>query len=144
MTDRNRAGQFVKGHTSSTKGRKKRKSTLLAAAIGKDRCDQLIEKIIDQALNGCTNSQKLLVERLWAVTKSDPLQFAMPEILTAEDLPLLSGALLKGVADGAIPPHAAAQLAKVIEAHSKSIEVNDQARQIERIQEAIDVTIPEK
>ena len=132
-----KTGRFLPGHTAATKGRKKRKSVILMDAIGKDRCNQLMEKIVSQALDGCVNSQKILADKLWASCKSNPVKFQLPQVENTADMPLLSAALLQSVAAGDLPPDVGAQLSKLILAHVKSVELHCQQQEIDELKKEI-------
>lgn len=84
---RSSSGQFKKGQSGNPSGRRKsslvanQAKALVAATIEK-HAKELIEKILEQARNGCRQSQKLLLERLLPALKSDqPEKEKTPQIL---------------------------------------------------------------
>jgi hypothetical protein len=66
MVERDDRGRFVKGHAGGP-GRPAQHVTLpkLRDMLGRAKIDQLIAVITEQALGGCTTSQRLLFERLY-------------------------------------------------------------------------------
>ena len=138
MTEnRNSKGQFATGHTSATKKRKKRDSTILAQQLGEGRVSQLVETAFTKAVAGDVGALKLLLDKIFPSVKSEPVRFSLPQIDRPEDLPLLTGAILRAVSEGLIAPDVAAQLSKVVNAHSQAVEVSEQAREIEALKREI-------
>ena len=142
MPTRNEKGQFLPGHKPKSNSRKgkKNKSTLILEKLGGDRADELLEKLFELAMEGDSTSLKILADKLWPNVKSSPVRFKLPPVEKVEDLPLLTAALLSAVSEGKVAPDAASQIAALIQSHVKSVELNSQQVELDRLRGIIDVT----
>jgi len=80
---------------------------------------------------------RLCLERIVAPVKSRPLNFSLPEIKDASDLPKVTGALLTAVANGQVNPSDAAILSRVIEVHRGTLEFTEISDRITKLEEEV-------
>lgn len=92
--------------------------------------------MIELAKEGDTVALRMCMDRLMPVRKDRPITFTLPEIETASDLTKATKALLQGVADGEITPSEAAELSKLVDAHTKAIEAVDLATRLSALEQA--------
>jgi hypothetical protein len=77
----------------------------------------------------------LCLERLYPTRRDNPVTFDLPLIVSTADLPAASAKLLEAVATGEVTPAEAADIARAIEAHAKTIEVRDLQERIGRLEQ---------
>jgi hypothetical protein len=92
--------------------------------------------VIELAKEGNTVALRMCMDRLMPVRKDRPITFTLPEIETASDLTKATKALLQGVAGGEITPSEAAELSKLVDAHTKAIEAVDLATRLSALEQA--------
>jgi len=117
-----------------TKGTRNR-TTVALEAILQDEAESITRKAIELAQAGDTVALRLCMDRLIPVRKDRPITFTLPEIETAADLTKATRALLQGVANGEITPSGAAELSKLVEAHTKAIEAVDFAGRLAALEQ---------
>lgn len=135
----NEATQFEPGRSGNPGGRPKgsrNRSTQALEAILNGESEALTRKAIEMALDGDTVALRMCMDRLMPIRKDRPITFALPEIETAADLTKATQALLEGVANGEITPSEAAELSKLVEAHTKAIETVDLATRLTALEQA--------
>ena len=121
--------------TGKAKGTRNR-TTVALEAILQDEAESITRKAIELAQAGDTVALRLCMDRLIPVRKDRPITFTLPEIETAADLTKATRALLEGVANGEITPSEAAELSKLVEAHTKAIEAVDLATRLTALEQA--------
>lgn len=97
---------------------------------------EITRKAIELAKDGDTVALRLCLDRLMPIRKDRSILFTLPVIATADDLPKATNALLQGVADGEITPSEAAELSKLVDAHTKAIEAADFAKRLAALEQA--------
>ena len=112
------------------------RTTVALEAILQDEAESITRKAIELAQAGDTVALRLCMDRLIPVRKDRPITFTLPEIETAADLTKATRALLEGVANGEITPSEAAELSKLVEAHTKAIEAVDLATRLSALGQA--------
>ncbi len=120
-------GRFAKGNKIS-KGRSvgsRNKATLLAQSQMADRLPEVIDKLLESALNGEVAAQKVIIERLVPVMRDAPIKVQLPIITTIGDLPKASQAILDATAGGDITPNESLLLSRLLGNHVKLLEVSD-------------------
>ena len=130
---------FEQGQSGNPGGRPRgarNRSTKALEAIFNGESEALTRKVIELALDGDTVALRMCMDRLMPVRKDRPITFTLPEIETAADLTKATKALLQGVADGEITPSEAAELSKLVDAHTKAIEAVDLATRLSALEHA--------
>lgn len=131
--------RFQPGQSGNLKGKPpgtRNKATRDLEALLDGEAERITRKAIDLALEGDTVALRLCLDRIAPVRRDRPIEFGLPAIESVADLPRATGALLAGVAEGAITPSEAAELARLVDAHVKAIEAVDFAARLARIEEA--------
>lgn len=137
MTTRGRP--FGEGNPGNTAGQPKGARNRATQALEKmfaDEAQEITRKAIELAKDGDTVALRMCMDRLMPVRKDRPITFALPEIGTAANLTKATRALLQGVADGEITPSEAAELSKLVDAHTKAIEAVDLATRLSALEQA--------
>lgn len=130
---------FEPGQSGNPAGKAKgtrNRTTMALEAILQGEAESITRKAIELAQSGDTVALRLCMDRLIPVRKDRPITFTLPEIETAADLTKATRALLEGVANGDITPSEAAELSKLVEAHTKAIEAVDLATRLTALEQA--------
>lgn len=130
---------FEPGQSGNPAGKAKgtrNRTTVALEAILQDEAESITRKAIELAQAGDTVALRLCMDRLIPVRKDRPITFTLPEIEAAADLTKATRALLEGVANGEITPSEAAELSKLVEAHTKAIEAVDLATRLTALEQA--------
>ena len=101
---RNSDGTFAKGNPGKPKG-SRHKATQASLALLEGEAEALTRKAVDTALAGDTTALRLCLERIAPVRKDAPVQFALPEMSSAEDAAKAAASVLTAVSDGELTPN---------------------------------------
>ncbi len=119
---------FAKGKSGNPTGRpqgSRNKATIAALELLEGEAEKLTRKAINLALKGDTTALKLCISRIIPLCHERPLKIDLPAILSAEDLPKLTAALLDAVGQGKITPSEASALSTLVTTHARSLEIMD-------------------
>jgi hypothetical protein len=126
-TAKNQRGRpFPKGKSGNPDGRpqgSRNKATIAALELLEGEAEKLSRKDISLALEGDTTALRLCLERLVPPRRERPLAVKLPAIVTAEDLPKLTAALIKAVGRGDLTPSEATALSSLVTTHARSLEM---------------------
>lgn len=140
-TGQKQKGRFKPGQSGNPAGRPKgarHKSTMAALALLEGEAKGLTRKAIDEALGGNMVALKLCLERLVPVAKDRPVDITFPKVNDASDLAKLTATLLFAVGNGDLDPGQAASLAKVVEIHRNTLEMEEIESRLKKIEESMD------
>ena len=130
-------GRFQKGQSGNPEGRKKgnrNKATLaLESLLDKDG-RRLTRKAIELALAGDMQALRLCMDRILPVRRDRHVSIQLPAIETPADAVKASAAIASAISAGEITPSEAAELAKVIEAYVRSVEIHDIAERLSKLE----------
>ena len=126
---RNNAGKtrgrpFEKGNPGRPKGSRHR-TTLAIDALLDGEAEALTRKAVELAKGGDTVALRLCMDRLCPPRRDRPVSFTLPAIETVADVAKASAALLEAVASGELTPSEAAEIAKLLDTHTRAIEAFD-------------------
>jgi len=126
---RNNAGKtrgrpFEKGNPGRPKGSRHR-TTLAIDALLDGEAETLTRKAVELAKGGDTVALRLCMDRLCPPRRDRPVSFTLPVIKTVADVAKASAALLEAVASGELTPSEAAEIAKLLDTHTRTIEAFD-------------------
>jgi hypothetical protein len=132
--------KFKKGESGNPKGRAKgsrHKATLAALELLEGDLEAITQKCIDKAKNGDLIAVKLILDKVLPNARERPISFKFPKVEGAADIITAFAAILEAVALGEITPGEARELAGIIEAVRKGIELVDLEARLTRIEEKI-------
>ena len=92
--------------------------------------EALTRKAVDLALAGDMAALRLCLERLVPVRKDRPVSFSLPPLAGASDAPSAMAAVATAVGNGEVSPAEAADLAKLVDAYVRALEVSDLERRL--------------
>ncbi|TNC16430.1 hypothetical protein FF100_04070 [Methylobacterium terricola] len=134
-------GTFPKGQSGNPAGKAKgtrNRTTIAMQELLEGEAEKITRKAVELALLGDTVAIRLCMERLVPVRKDRHVQFDLPDIETAGDIPRATSALLKAVASGEITPAEAADIGRAVDAHLKAIETHELTERLNRLDGADD------
>ena len=120
--------KFKPGRSGNVSGRPKgslNKTTLASQALLEGEAEALTRKAVELAKEGNPMALRLCLERLLPPRKDRPINFTLPKIAGAADLPPALTAILKAVAQGKITPGEGQSLTAMLEAYRKGLETAD-------------------
>ena len=123
-------GRFAKGHSGNPKGRPPALTPELRERLDKATPD-IIDKIVEKALDGDLAAAKIILDRTAPVPKQTSATVTIPD-LGSESTTLVekAGAILSSVASGNCPADVGAVLMQSVTALAKVIEVDELERRI--------------
>lgn len=118
-------GRFAPGSSGNPSGRPqgaRHKATLAAEALLDGEAEAITRRCVGLALEGDLVALRLCLERLLPPRRERPVRFALPEMRSAADAVEATAALARAVADGDLTPGEAAELSRLLEAYTKTLE----------------------
>lgn len=119
---------FKPGQSGNPSGRppgSRNKTTLAVQSLLQGQAEKLTETAINAALAGDMTALKLCFDRIYPSLKELPINIKLPSIMNAQDLPVMTAALIKAVSSGDLLPTEAEKISKLIDVHRQAIEAAD-------------------
>jgi hypothetical protein len=116
----------------------KNKTTQIVEQLAEGKADQLIQKVLEQALAGDVSSQRMMLDRLWPPRKGQPVNVVMPPINTSQDLLAAIASIWTAIGEGRLTPDEASALSIVVDRSVQAIELHDIIKRIAALEEAQD------
>ena len=126
-------GRWQKGVSGNPAGPPKgfqHRATRAAEELLEGQAEKLTRKAVEVALTGDVQALRLCLERLMPPRKDRPVALALPPLEGVPDLTAITAALLTAAAAGELTPGEASELAKLVEAHRRTIETADLERRL--------------
>ena len=121
---RNSDGTFAKGNPGKPKG-SRHKATMASLSLLDGEAEALTRKAIEAALGGDTVALRLCLERIAPVRKDAPVQFALPEMSSAEDAAKAAASVLTAVSDGELTPSEGSHVMALVETYRRTLETSE-------------------
>src|SRR5262245_50631936 len=125
-----RGRPFSKGNPGRKRG-SKNKATLLASNLAREHGEELLRKAIEMAMNGNVAMMKFLLDRI--LPKERSIHLELPELYFPRDGVDAMGKIADAVSSGHISPREAADVAQIVSAFTRAIEVTDMEADIESL-----------
>ena len=132
-----RGRPFERGNPGRPPG-SKNKLTQFVEQLAEGEAEQVIQKVLEQALAGDVSSQKMILDRLWPQRKGQPVNVVMPPINTSQDLFAAIASIWTAIREGRLTPDEASALSVVIDRSIQAIELHDVTKRIAALEEARD------
>ncbi len=136
------AGHFKPGQSGNPAGRPRgarNRATLAIAALLDEEGPRLLREAIDRALDGDSLLLRCCVTRMVPVPRGRPVELDLAEGSAAGDVVASLAATVRAMAEGAISPLEAADVAEVLEGQRRAIETGDIERRLTRLEEAAEI-----
>ena len=138
-TDKKQAkGKFKEGVSGNPSGRPKgsrNKATIAIQSLLDGEAEEIARKAIELAKDGDMTAIRLVLERIIPPRKDAPIEFAMPEVITAQDIPKAINIIMQSVADGSITITEANGVTSLLDSYRKSIELEDLEQRIIKLED---------
>lgn len=135
---RRNPGQFKPGQSGNPMGKPKGTRNRITRAM-EELLEQDGEAITKRAAElaklGHPVALRLCLERLLPPVRERPMQFALPQLATAQDAPAAMAAILTAVANGELTPGEAETLTGLVETFRRALETADLERRIAAIEQ---------
>jgi hypothetical protein len=129
---------FQPGQSGNPNGRppgSRNKVSLAVEALLDGEAEELTRKAIELAKQGDMTALRLCMDRISPVRKDRPVTFTLPKLTKASDAVAAAAAIAEAVAIGDLTPSEASELAKLVDAFARAIEVHDINERLSRLEE---------
>jgi hypothetical protein len=136
---RTRGKPFRKGVSGNPSGKApgtRNRATLLAERLLDGEAETLVRKAIERAKKGDMIALRFCLERIVPPRRDRPVNFAIPDLKSADDASKAMAAITSGVASGELTPSEAAELSRVIETYVKAIEASEIERRLKALEDS--------
>ena len=96
--------------------------------------ETLTRKAIELAKEGDITALRLCMDRLVPPRKDRPVSLDLPTIDCARDVPKAISALLATVAAGELAPSDAIEVAKLLDAYARAVEISELAERLDNLE----------
>lgn len=142
----NKSGQqkdtrFKRGRSGNPGGRRagSRSKVLVALdALGEGEAEGIVRAMVEKAKEGDATAARTILDRVWPPRKGARLQFDLPEVTKAEELPGAIAAVTRQVAEGEISPDEGVAVVSLLEAHRKALETSELAARVAALEERLE------
>lgn len=135
---RTNAGRFTKGQSANPvgkpKGTKNRRTILAEKLLASIDVPGILARMEKDALKGDKAAARLILERTIPLRRGCPIAIKLPEIHTAADCVAAMSVVMAKLASGTVSTIEASELANVIDAARKAIELNDVERRLAELE----------
>jgi hypothetical protein len=119
-----RGKPFEPGNPGKPKGAR-HKTTLLAEKLMQDDAEAVVKAVVEAAKGGDMTAARIVLDRIAPARRDNPVSFALPMIESAADAAKAMAAILAAVANGAVTPSEADQVAKIVAAFVSTLEASE-------------------
>ena len=116
---------YETGQSGNPNGRPKgarNRATLLAEALLDGEAEAITRKAIELAKAGDITAIRLCLERIIPARRDRIASFTLPKVQSVADTMPAVTAIIEAVADGELTPAEAAEMAKVVESFTRTVE----------------------
>ena len=133
-----RGRPFPIGNSGRRRG-SKNKTTLLATSLVGGQGEEILRKAIEMAMGGNVPMMKFLLDR--TLPKERPIQLELPGLVYAHDSVDAMAKIVAAVSSGRITPREAADLAQLVSAFTRAIDITEAQDQIDFLKSKLDGVI---
>jgi hypothetical protein len=132
-----RGRPFSKGNPGRKLG-SKNKATIVAASLAGETGEEILRKAIEMAMGGNVAMIKFLLDRI--LPKERPIQLELPHLDYAHDSVDAMAEIVDAVSSGRISPREAADVAQLVSAFTRAIDITEAQHQIDLLKSKLDGT----
>jgi hypothetical protein len=129
---------FRPGRSGNPSGRPKgarNRATLAMEALLDGEAEELTRKAIELAKCGDMGALRLCMDRLLPARRDRAVNFALPKLETPADAVKANAALVEAVAEGELTPSEAAELAKLVEGFTRTVDLHDIQARLDKLEQ---------
>ena len=130
-----RGRPFPNGNPGRKRG-SKNKATLLATSLAEEQGEEILRKAIEMAMGGNVAMIKFLLDRI--LHRDRPVQLELPRLDLAHDSVDAMAEIVNAVSSGRISPREAADVAQLVAAFTRAIDVTDAETEIDSLKSKLD------
>lgn len=131
---RTRGRPFEPGNPGRPRG-SRHKVTLAVEALLDGEAEALTRKAIEAALAGDGTALRLCLERVAPATRERTVEFEVPQVKSAADVPAALAAVLSAVATGSLTPSEGTALAGLLDRFRAAYELEELERRVAALEE---------
>jgi|SRR6516225_5480519 hypothetical protein len=132
---KDRGRPFKQGNPGRPPG-SKNKTTQVLEQLAEGQAEQLLRKVIEQALAGDVTCQRMMLDRLYVPPKARPINVPIPPINGREDALSAIAAIFSALGQGQLTPDETTALSLVVGRFIQIIELQDHERRIAALEQA--------
>jgi hypothetical protein len=132
---------FKPGQSGNPDGRPKgarNRATVAAERLLDGEAEALSRKAIELALKGDVAALRLCLDRILPARRDRAVCFPLPNMNGTKDAVSATAAVAAAVADGDVTPSEAAELSKLIEAYTRSLQAAEFEQRIIKLEKAVE------
>ena len=130
-----RGRPFQSGNPGRPPG-SKNKVTRALEQLAEGQAEQLLRKVIEQALAGDVTCQRMMLDRLYVPPKARPINVPIPPINGREDALSAIAAIFSALGQGQLTPDETTALSLVVGRFIQIIDLQDHERRIAALEQA--------
>jgi hypothetical protein len=131
---------FVKGQSGNPAGRKpgsRNKATEILDQVTERRIEQVVTAVMDKACIGNGAAIRAVFDRLYPKRRGAPVDFALPPVRSAADVPTAYAAICDGVTNNELTPDEAETLIRSVQIMGRSLVETEAAVEVLRIRAVV-------
>lgn len=132
--------QFQPGQSGNPKGRPqgaRNRNIVVLEALAEGETEEIVRALIEKAKDGDAVAAKPILDRVWPVRKGARVEFDLPPVSEARELPVAIASVTEQVASGSISPDEGAVIVSLLEAQRKAIETADLAERVTALEQRV-------
>ena len=100
-----------------------------------DDAEAVVNVVVSAAKGGDLTAARIVLDRIAPARRDNPVAFALPTIGSAADAATVMVSILAAVAAGEISPSEGAEVAKLLDAFTHTLEARDFERRLEALEQ---------
>ena len=132
--------RFKPGQSGNPNGRpagSRSKVCVALDALAEGEAQEIVKAMIASAKGGDGQAGRTILERIWPPRKGARLQFDLPEVTKAEELPGAIASVNMQVAEGEMSPEEGTLVVGLLDAQRRAIETSELAARVALLEERL-------
>jgi hypothetical protein len=129
-----RGRPFSSGNPGKPKGAR-HKTTLLAEKLLQDDAEAVVKAVVNAAKGGDMTAARIVLDRITPARRDNPVAFTLPRVTSAADAANAMGSILAAVAAGELSPSEGAEVAKLLDAFTRTLEATEFERRLQALEQ---------
>ena len=132
--------RFKPGQSGNPNGRpagSRSKVCVALDALAEGEAEEIVTAMIASAKGGDSQAGRAILERIWPARKGARVDFHLPEVTKAEELPGAIASINRQVADGDMSPEEGTLIVGLLDAQRRAIETSELAVRVALLEERL-------